>query len=299
MSDQTLIQKLDDLHDVDYTDPATYKSLLGYDEPATQEAPKAETEPAPQEAKTESSAPAGTAETTETQEAAGVATKDGKRVIPYAVLQDERTARAAAAARAAELQAKVDQLTQQLQAKETPEQKPDDFTEDELSEMERDFPAMAKLAKNYRALQAQVATRPAAPAPQPFDVQPLIDERPLLAKWQAKGNAAWNEAVKLDVALQQDPEWMGKPVAERFAEVERRIAEDLGIPTTPVSKAAAAQAPAPKPQPVQEVTPTLTDFNGTAAAVGDPLKGMAVGQMVDATNSMSIEEIRRMVGLSY
>ena len=46
-------------------------------------------------------------------------------------------------------------------------------------------------------------------------------------------------------------------------------------------------------------TVTLTDFNGTAAAVGDPLKGMAVGQMVDATNSMSIEEIRRMVGLSY
>lgn len=309
MSDTDLLQRIESLEGKDLTDPSTYAELLGYNnepEPEAQpEVPQAEAAPAAPETApaAESSAPAGAAETTQEQEAAGVATKDGKRVIPYAVLQDEREARKAAAARNAELEAQLAKLQEQLNGNQPASQATADavaeFTDEEIEAAETDFPLLAKLARTMRR-QVQVQAAPQAPAAPAFDVQALIDEHPLLAGWQAKGGIAWQSAVTLDQQLKDDPTWATRPVAERFAEVQRRIADEFGV--TAPKPAPAAKPPATKPAPVPEattITPTLTDFNGSPAAVGDPMKGMNIGQMVDATMNMSMEEIRRMAGLSY
>lgn len=312
MSDTDLLQRIESLEGKDLSDPSTYAELLGYNnepepEPAAQpEAPQAEAAPAAPEqapATAENSAPAGAVETTQEQEAAGVATKDGKRVIPYAVLQDEREARKAAAARNAELEAQLAKLQEQLNGSQPANQATADavaeFTDEEIEAAETDFPLLAKLARTMRR-QVQVQAAPQAPAAPAIDVQALIDEHPLLAGWQAKGGIAWQSAVTLDQQLKDDPTWGTKPIAERFAEVQRRIADEFGVATP--KPAPAAKPPAAKPAPAPEATtinPTLTDFNGSPASVGDPLKGMNIGQMVDATMNMSMEEIRRMAGLSY
>lgn len=318
---ETLTERIEALESsgVDYSDPKTYADLLGYgeegqeDQPAAAEVqgetkePAAQAEPPAQE---NSAAPAA-AEEVET-EAAGIATKDGKRVIPFAVLQDTRN-------KANELAKTVERLQRELEAKQagtttakTDAQAAADasaLSDEDLSDIEADFPAVAKLAQAYKALQAQVtevktASQKQADATQAtadVDLQALIDERPLLSKWQARGGAAWAEAVALDKELQADAQWANKPMAQRFEEVERRIAEDFGIQI-----AKPAPAPAPKTGPAKAaepvattVTPTLTDFNGRPAAVGDPMADMPVGKMVDTAMNMDMESLRRMAGLSY
>lgn len=332
----TLTDKLDALDaSADFSDPTTYSKLLGYDEapaaeaaPAAQEQPKGETEtpaaaaPAVTPAVTESSATPAAAEPTE-QEPAGVLTKDGKHVIPMTVLTDTRNALQRANDRIKEMAAAQERMQQELQARQagaadTATAEVPTVTAEELESMRADFPEQAelfaKLVKANEALQTQLqavasATRqPAASAAaeQEVNLQELIDQRPLLSQWQAKGGLAWRAAVEADAQLKDDPEWGIKPYAERFAEVERRIAAELGIPI--VKTQAPAAAPATPPAPAKPaaasvtpttVAPTLTDFSGTPATVGDPMAGMPVGKMVDQAMNMDMEALRRMAGLSY
>lgn len=329
----TLTEKLDALDSsADFSDPTTYSKLLGYDDPPATEAAaatpeaKGETDtpaaaaPAVVAPAPESSATPAAAEKTET-EPAGVLTKDGKHVIPMTVLTDTRNALQRANDRARELAEANERLKQELetrqagQAPQTPQAEVPTISAEELAELEANFPEQgamfAKLVKANEALQAQLKEVARTPAPaqhaaQEVDLQELIDQRPLLSQWQAKGGMAWRAAVEKDQELSADPEWATKPYADRFAEVERRIAEDFGIQVTNTTAPAATPAPAPKPGPatpaapnVQTIAPTLTDFSGTPATVGDPMAGMPVGRMVDQAMNMDMEALRKLAGLSY
>ncbi len=334
---------------VDYTDPNTYAQLLGYEAEAAlptddAEQPQGDTEtteelteaaapaaaPAPAPAAPESSAPPAAAEPAKNDDGTvdGVATRDGKRVIPYAVLKEARESASQATARASELTQTVERLTRELEeakAGKTPTTTSDTevtYTPEQIAEMELDFPEQARQAKAIMALQdklARIAQAPAAspaaaPAPAPAaqatnpadTVQEAIDNHPLLARWQSKGGAAWSEAVKVDAALQNDPEWANKPLADRFAEVQRRVADDLGIPlpapqsTTTTAAAAPAAAPGAAQPRTTTATPTLDDLSGgPVVSSSDPLGGMSRGQMVDKAMSMSVEELHRMAGIAY
>lgn len=344
---QDLAAKIDALDtDTDFSDPKTYADLLGYGEgneaadqptqgdtaPATtaaapEPAPAAASAPAaPAAASADSSATPTPADPTQQAPAAveGVATKDGKHVIPYAVLEQARKSADQANARAQELARTAETLRAELEAAKAGTAKPADakpaapeFTDAELAELEQDLPAVAKLAKGVRVLQEQLAEAraavPAAAAPQQPNteaqqVQELIDARPLLVRWQSKGGAVWQDAVALDQQLRTDPQWAGKPMADRFAEVERRIAEELGIPIPSQQQQATSQAPAPAAAPAAAptapktttATPTLTDLGGgPVVSSSDPLGGMSKGQMVDKAMSMSVEELMGMAGVSY
>ena len=343
MSDQALIQRLDTLPEgTDFTDPNTYAELLGYNNPQggqqadtaavtaqTVEAQPAQATVSAPEPQAASSAPAGAAEAQDGADVAGVATRDGKRVIPFSVLSDTRAARQHAEQRAAQVEAQNQQLTQELQAlrEQMASAKPGDqqparaalqrVDAARIEETRADFPELAEqmearnaLIDQMEAMQGQLQAiaqqRPAQPqaAAAQEDIQTLIDQRPLLAQWQAKGGMAWDAAVKMDDTLRADAAWASKPQGERFAEVERRIAAEFGVPVppptpNPTPSSAAAPAAAPKPQPVQAAHPTLTDLAGAAAVLGDPTKGMSTTQMADMANGMSMEELRKLAGLSY
>lgn len=341
MSDE-LTRRLETLDQgVDFADPNTYTALLYPEEATATVASQAETTaapapaaapasapaapaPAPVEAAApaaapavDSSAPAAAAQPTGA-EVAGVMTRDGKNFLPFAVLESTR-------ARARELAETNDRLQRELQAlkegQSTVTSQADaaaavealDLSDDELADLEEQIPAVGKLAKGFKALQLQLQAvqSTAAPAPAPTaedpatSVQALIDQHPLLARWQAKGGAIWSEAVALDQQLRDnDPAFKALSTAERFAEVQRRIAAEYGIPIpssappTPAPAAPAAQPPAPAVQS-STVLPTLTDFNGGQVAVVDPMASLPAGQMVDKAREMSLEELRRMVGISY
>jgi len=327
MSDQQdLTQKLERIEGADFTDPNFYADLLGYNEapaaPAVQPqgetaAPAPATQPAP--AAADSTQPPASAEPAPEQ-IAGALTRDGKHVIPYQVVQDLRTANTAKDQRIAELQAAMERMQQEQQAKDNgtstdasqaqAQAAALDFSEDELADYEA--LGVGKLVKGYQALRAQLLAPPVAPAVAPpqqpaaeVDKSPLqaaIDTMPLLVRWQAKGGAIWSEAVKVDNELRADPQWAGKPMHERFAEVQRRVADDYGIPipSAPSAPPAAAQPSRPTTSSeAREVMPSITDFAGGPVAVGDPMQGMSRGQMVDAMMNLSMEDIRKSVGLSY
>jgi hypothetical protein len=349
MSDNALIERIEALSmGADFTNPETYADLLGYGQPeqaseAQAAAPQAETATAAEQpaapapaaqpdqtaAQAGNSAPAGAVEANESDGVAGVATKDGKRVIPYDVLAQTRTAKQEAEQRERQLAEANQRLVAELEALKNGQSTAasqaqaqaaaDPISDDELQEIEADIPVVGKLAKAYRQLSQQLETvkqqvqapqQAATQATEAARIQELIDQRPLLAQWQARGGMAWQSAVALDAKLQADPAWVGKSEAERFAQVERLIADDFGIQmpsqqpapqattAAPAAATTAARAAAPV-EPAPAALPTLTDLAGRGVASADPLKGLSGGQAVDVAMSMSLEDLRRMAGLTY
>lgn len=116
----------------------------------------------------------------------GILARDGKHVIPYSRLED-------AEQRARELAQKVEQLTAAHNstanaATETQAVQTDDFlSDDELSELENDLPALAKV---IRASQKQVKTLSEQVATLSKGQEAQLQER------ESEAQKAWNEALQ-------------------------------------------------------------------------------------------------------
>lgn len=223
----------------------------------------------------------------------GVATKSGKGVLPFSVLQRERQERQHWRAQALDLQTKLEQTAAELERLRTSggtqEQQADalaELSDEEIAAAEADFPLVAKIARRLKA-QAP-APAPAAPAPAPTQddeddtaaaVHSAIEALPLLSKWQQTGGVVWGRAIELDNQLQADPAFRGKSLADRFAEVQTRLAGELGIPvpspTAPAPAPASAAAPTPQPEPFRPNT--LSDLQGGARTQHDPINPDADG----------------------
>lgn len=133
------------------------------------------------------------------------------------------------------------------------------ITDEELEQLEQDFPLQAKLVRRQREIEQQIAAqRPAAPASTEFEapsyrpeVQEVIDSVPDLVAWQYDPNAQdrFQRAVEYDKALLVDPDWKGRSVAERFAEAVERTKRAFGATPAP--------APAPSAQPALDPAAAL------------------------------------------
>jgi hypothetical protein len=119
----------------------------------------------------------------------------------------------------------------------------DDLSDEELAEIETDFPKIGKLARAVKNLAkaAPAATSAAAPAPSttdepefvprqlPPELQDVVDGIPDLLGWQNDPDqTAFEMAVAADALLARHPTWKTKPLADRLAEVTRRVQADLG-----------------------------------------------------------------------
>lgn len=182
----------------------------------------------------------------EDREPEGIATKDGKHVIPYSVLQSERT-RAAQAER--ELQDARAQLAA-LQAAPKPNEpvKPGDAgtTESDTDEADRlallaeDFPTVAEELKATRALvkALEAKLKPLEDSTQQaaaqranevaMTVQEAIDSLPKMAHIQSANPEAFELAKQFDATLRERAEWIGKPMTERFAKVVELVEASVG-----------------------------------------------------------------------
>lgn len=105
-------------------------------------------------------------------------------------------------------------------------------TDEELAELDENFPVAAKLAREVAALKAQLQ-QAAKDAPkddfEPVrydpDLQEVIDSVPDLVAWQydPQAQASFHAAIEMDKYLNSLPEWRDKPLNERLAEVTRRV----------------------------------------------------------------------------
>lgn len=151
------------------------------------------------------------------------------------------------------------------------------MTDEELAELEENFPLQAKLYRETQELRKRLDAV-TAPAPAPasdwvaptYDpaVQEVIDQVPALQAWQFSqaDQPKFQMAAEFDDSLRAHPLWKNKGPVERFAEAVRLTQEALGT-------SAPAPAPAPKQDPNAAIAaaPTvsaagISDFRGGGTA---------------------------------
>lgn len=168
-----------------------------------------------------------------------VATKNGKGQIPYDVLVSAREQAKQAREQAAQQQAQLDESQRMIETLKkqllTANLKPADLPEntkidpEKLKALRDDFPELADIVQTMSD-QLEFMKGKVAPAKQqdaPVDngaaaVRQALDDNATLTDWSKNDADRWETAVTIDQKLMNDPAWKEKPVAERFAEVERR-----------------------------------------------------------------------------
>lgn len=172
---------------------------------------------------------------------------------------------------------------------------PDDLSDEEIAQLEAEFPAAAKAARMAKRAFAQPpaaapAAAPAAPefvpAALPPEVQDAVDAVPDLLAWQNNADqSAFQLAIQFDGLLRSTPKWANASLEERFQEVARRVRSELGTPS-PAPAPTPAPAPPAQPDPkaalaaVPRHTPqTLSDIG---AGTGGP------------TDTLTLERMQRM-----
>lgn len=215
--------------------------------------------------------------------APSVAIETSTTAEPAAPQGDARAALRASRRSEKRLREELDRLHQENEALKAGKAPVDtSITDDELAELEVDFPIQAKIVRKQREIDQRIAKEKAAqqheefvPASYDPTVQELIDSVPDLLAWQYDPMAQdkFARAIEYDRALQADPDWRGKPMSERFAEAAKRTKVAFGaapiVTTTP--SAAAQAAPQKDPAAVIADAPSIgpkgiSDFRGGAPA---------------------------------
>jgi len=199
-------------------------------------------------------------------EVAGVLSPDGKHVIPYGALKAARQEASEARRAAEELQAQLEALKAQMGTKPGDEIDVDidatqDATDDlsaKVKQLGDDFPEFgefaSKLLKQVETLTSEVTTLKAERQQQQQQqadtvrdrILEAIDSNPSLSLWRAEQPEMYDKAIAFDKVLRQEPEWAGKPYAERFAKVAELV-------QTTYPQAKRPNAPAPKPENKQDL----------------------------------------------
>ncbi|HFO8483757.1 TPA: hypothetical protein ACHK1E_004884 [Escherichia coli] len=186
-------------------------------------------------------------------EAKGVLTRDGKHVIPYEVLEAERSGKQRAEQEAALLRGQiaeekrlVELLTSQIhQAGMKPAPLPENekISDEKIARIREMYPeigdAVASLIRKNNYLESRVQqSAQQAEGHGGEDLSPVLDAMnavPVLKTWQNSDPDRFSVAVSIDGKLQNDPAWKDKPLTERFAEVARRTQLAFGEASEPPS----------------------------------------------------------------
>jgi hypothetical protein len=185
------------------------------------------------------------------ERADGIASKNGKHIIPYDVLETERQQKIEAQRRADELQAEIERLKNNPTGSTTQADLPvfNSMTEEQLAELKEFFPDQyeaivaqqaAALAANAVIAEArgklstyeqQEAARRAEQAREAGKAaQAEIDNNPMLSFWQRNSPEIFAYCCKADDDLREDPETASLSITERFARVANMAAAKYGNP---------------------------------------------------------------------
>ena len=173
---------------------------------------------------------------------------------------------------------------------------PLDMTDEEIADLEVDFPAAAKAARLARsavravaqltpAAQTQKAADPEFTPPElPPELQTVVDENEALSEWQHDPDQTRFDLAKAtDGLLSRHPQWKDKPLEARFAEVVRRVNAELGA-----AKPTPAAPGRRDPQDVIDNAPSRTPKSVSEIGGGD---GNAKSPDVDRFSRMSSEDV--------
>lgn len=162
----------------------------------------------------------------------GVLAKDGKNIIPFAVLANARERAEAAERLVQEQAAQLEALQAAAKTGKPVEQQAEMLSEEELNALAEDSPTLAKvlhaqqntiqqLTGTVESLaQRSQAQEQVVEAEIKSEVQTAIDANPTLLAWQNdKDQTTWDRASAFDKLLRETPEYRDVPFAKRFEKV--------------------------------------------------------------------------------
>jgi hypothetical protein len=192
--------------------------------PATAEASIVAAEPAGQAAATDEAKPVEGAQAA--PESAAAAPQGDTRAALRAARRDAK--------RAHERTQQLEQEIADLKAGKT--LTVTQVTDEELAELDENFPVAAKLARQVQELNTKLQQAPKEVPKDDFEpvrydpeIQEVIDSVPELVNWQydPKTQDRFHAAIEMDKYLMTLPDWQNKPLNERLAEVTRRVKADV------------------------------------------------------------------------
>lgn len=290
--------------------------------PAAEPAPAVETTQAASDPVKETQQANATSE----PEAAGVATKDGKHVIPYSVLQSERERNRAAQDALREMTERATKLEQALKATangantgaaaraaEAATADAPAMSDADLEALKEDFPTVYKalMAAQIRADRLEQSLRQQEGFRQEVEnasqrsveetVQDAIDANPKLVHIQTSDPVAFELAQRFDDTLKASSAWANKPMSERFAKVIEMVESANGAIELPGGQSkqqdpAATAADLKK----QALETAKTKVKANSSAVPTSLSEFPVGEppaqdQQDAIETMSQADLASML----
>lgn len=251
-------------------------------------------------------------------EADGVATRDGKHIIPYSVLQSER----ARAARAEQLLQEATQRTEQLQAQidgknggqgakdgegaRTTDGKPgqvDELSAEDMEALKEDFPTVYKALVAQKALVQSLEDKlkPVEERTREQEqneartlqetVQSAIDGIPKLAHIQATDRDAWKQAVEFDKVLRNNSAWKDKPIEQRFTQVLKLLEDTNGPIQLPGKKEPDSSKKQPTPEELaQAARKKAAEAAGNGSSVPTSLSEFPAGLPAASDELQSVEQ---------
>jgi len=265
----------------------------------------ASTDPAPKDAESEVPDP----------QPVGVATRDGKHIIPYDVLEQTRFERRKLHDDLVRTQAELDAIKAELTVREQQQvqaldqQAKKDDQEPDWEALEEEYPKVVvdnwrRQRETERAVQAfqqdllteRERERMAADEAEVRAIQDAIDRSPTIAGWHARratseqARAEWNLARAVEEKLIADPAWANKSLDERFAEVVRII---TGNTSQRDDIAARAEALIAKAKGAGSVPRSISDIPGgtpPAQSRTEAIANMSVHELAEMAGSISPDE---------
>lgn len=252
---------------------------------------------------------AGTEEETQQQETVkGILARDGKHVIPYDILEAERTSRQQAEQESRELkqqlaeqQRRLEVLTSQIsQHGMEPDPMPEEsrISDEKIAAIRELYPdladAVSVMARKYDYIQSQIQAQQGAASANDI-VQQTIALVPDLSQWQSTDIDRFQMAGIIDDRLQSDPAWKDKPLVERYAEAARRTRIAYGeAPSDPVVEQdknqkvlAVAADKVAKADAAAALPDSPSDVGNTAAVPQDKFEQLLGASYADAEAVMS------------
>lgn len=323
------------LDNIDTTNPEALAEIFAQMERGEEPAAKtADPAPAAQDDKQtqvatddKAKADAGKQTDQEQNDPEGVATKDGKHIIPYSVLQSERDRANRASQALKEMQDRVAQLEQMVQgnqgakqgegARTTPQaSQVEQLSDEDLEALKEDFPTVYKAVqaamKRAEMLESKLAPVEEMQAERvqsvQESVQDAIDSVPKLAHIQATDADAFELAKQFDATLREQTAWANRPLNERFQKVTEMVEAALGPIQLPASSKQASQPSAQELRQAAEakakeaakknsaagVPTSLSDFKGGVPAATDEAAAaeqMSQQQLAELFSKMSPEQM--------
>lgn len=228
-------------------------------------------------------------------EPAGVLTKDGKNLIPYAVLEGARERASQLEKLVADQAAELQRLQRQPEKEEEPT-KIEFLSDEDLAAVKEELPAIgAAIESTQRALKVAFAKLDQVSSGEPTqgdiesEMREAIDGNETLVRWEAAKPGSvdwhrWNKAAEFDEQLRADPQWSQKSFADRFTEAVKRTLELMPEPKAEPKAEDLSAAAAARLKDVDRPPISISQIPGGIAPAqteSQKLEGMKPAEIAD------------------